>query len=74
MGIWQGKNRLPPMSHPRHPMPACLLVCLTEPDDGIRSDRMSGTSGIVKPLFCAQAMRDATVPKKRTYVARTSVQ
>ena len=41
------------------------------------SDRRSGASGIVKPLFCARAMRDKerseggrTVPTERTYVAR----
>ena len=53
MGIAQvGREKvLPPL------WPGCPLVCLTEPDDGIRSDRQSGASGIVKPLFCARAMR-----------------
>ena len=72
MGIAQvGREKvLPPL------WPSCPLVCLTEPDDGIRSDRQSGASGIVKPLFCARAMREkgakegAAVPKERTYVAR----
>ena len=56
MGIAQvGREKvLPPLMS----WPGCPPVCLTEPDDGIRSDRQSGASGIVKPLFCARAMRE----------------
>ena len=68
MGIAQvGREKIPFLCTPRVP-PACpvlYLVCLTEPADGIRSDRQSGTSGIVKLLFCAQAMREAKGPCPR---------
>ena len=65
MGIAQvGREKvLPPL------WPGCPLVCLTEPDDGIRSDRQSGASGIVKPLFCARAMREKGAKEDRAHGA-----